>query len=212
MQIVAGRFRHRPLLTNPGMVTRPITQRVKVSLFDKLEPWFIDARVADIYSGTGTMGLEALSRGASAVAFFEHDKVAFDLLKQNIAALKVEDETFAWKVDVTKCSFRPKGDAARFLPFDLIFFDPPYFHAERLTPDTMLYKSLLRLAKPEISAPAARMLFRVAVGTELQLPPHWELKDVMEYSSMAVYVFQKENSGNFEPGEGVEESEESSDG
>jgi 16S rRNA (guanine966-N2)-methyltransferase len=191
MQIVSGRFRHRPLLTNPGLITRPITQRVKVSLFDKLEPWFVDARIADIYSGTGTMGLEALSRGAASVAFFEHDKVAFDLLKQNIASLRVEEETFAWKVDVTKCSFRPKGDAERFLPFDLIFFDPPYFHAERMTADTMLYKALLRLAKPEISTAGVRLLFRVASQTELTLPPVWRLEETMVYSSMTVLIYRK---------------------
>lgn len=190
MNIVSGRFRHRKLHTNPGLITRPITARVKVSLFDYIQPWLDDQRIADIYSGTGTMGLEALSRGARSVVFFEQDKVAFELLKKNVEELKVEDETLCWKVDVTKCSFRPRGgDALR--PFDLMFFDPPYFHVEKMTVGSMMYKSLLRLAKPEISAPTARLLFRVEQKTEYMMPPVWEREELLKYSSMEIGVYRK---------------------
>ena len=132
MQIVAGRFRRRKLETNSGQTTRPLLTRVKVALFDRLQPELAGKRAADLYAGTGTIGLEALSRGAARVTFIEADPRAFTLLRSNIASLQVESETFCWRADVTKCSFRPKG-ADGLLPFDVVFFDPPYFHVANLT-------------------------------------------------------------------------------
>src|SRR6516165_10026496 len=76
MQIVAGKYRHRKLESSPGETTRPITARVKVALFDRLQPELQEARVADIFSGTGTIGLEALSRGAASIVFIESDREA----------------------------------------------------------------------------------------------------------------------------------------
>ena len=190
MQIVAGRFRHRRLETNPGDTTRPLLTRVKVSLFDRLERELTGCRVADICSGTGTIGLEALSRGAKGVVFFEQDSQAFELLRRNIRTLGVQSETVTWRTDVTKCSFRPK-DADDFLPFDLIFFDPPYRHLENMRPGTMLYRSLIRLAKPAISAPGAKLLVRCATQTVLQLPPVWTLGERLDYSSMTIHIFVK---------------------
>ncbi len=109
MQIIAGKYRHRKLQTSPGETTRPITARVKVALFDRLQPLLEDARVADVFAGTGTIGLEALSRGARSVVFIESDLVAVELLRSNIATLKAEEETLCWATDASKCSFRPKG-------------------------------------------------------------------------------------------------------
>jgi 16S rRNA (guanine966-N2)-methyltransferase len=190
MQIVAGRFRRRKLETNPGDTTRPLLTRVKVALFDRIEPLLKGARVADIYSGTGTIGLEALSRGARRVTFFEADRKAFDLLRKNVASLRVEEETLTWKTDVTKCSFRPrKGED--FLPFDVIFFDPPYAHLYNLAPGTMLYRSLQRLAREGISAPRAWLLVRCEQGTKFAMPEAWEPVELLDYSSMEVHLFRK---------------------
>src|SRR5262245_1608079 len=108
MQIVSGKYRHRRLETNPGLATRPITARVKVALFDRLGPALQDARVADVFAGTGTIGLEALSRGARSVVFIESDRKAVELLRRNVQALRVEQETLCWHTDASKSSFRPK--------------------------------------------------------------------------------------------------------
>jgi 16S rRNA (guanine966-N2)-methyltransferase len=195
MQIVSGKFRHRKLETSPGERTRPITVRVKVSLFDRLEPHLADARVGDIFSGTGTIGLEALSRGAESVVFIENDRVAYDMLRRNVAALKVEDETLCWRTDASKCSFRPHGGES-FLPMDVVFFDPPYLYATRLKIGTMLYRSLERLARPGITADAALLVFRCASGTAFDIPPVWRREELIEYSNMDVHLFRKmsENS------------------
>ncbi len=87
VRIIAGEFRHRRLLTNPGLITRPITDRAKEILFERIQDLLVDKRIADIFAGTGSLGLEALSRGAHSVVFLESDKRAFELLEQNVAAL-----------------------------------------------------------------------------------------------------------------------------
>src|SRR3954447_26892385 len=93
MRIIAGEFRGRKLLPPEGQVTRPVTDRVKQSLFDILTPMLPDARVYDCFAGTGSMGLECLSRGAASVVFFEADRSAVARLGQNIAPLGVEDRS-----------------------------------------------------------------------------------------------------------------------
>jgi 16S rRNA (guanine966-N2)-methyltransferase len=124
MRIIAGQYRRRKLMSNPGLTTRPITDFVKETLFGRLEDEIVGKKVADIFSGTGTIGFEALSRGATSVIFLENDPTAFELLKRNVAAIGVESNCLCWKTDIFRCSFRPKGDGPRFLPLDWIFFDP----------------------------------------------------------------------------------------
>ncbi len=99
MRVIAGEFRGRRLIAPSGDVTRPITDRVKQSLFDILTPLLPDARVADCFAGTGSMGLECLSRGSAFVEFFETDRSAVERLRQNIKALGVAE----------RCKVRP-GD------------------------------------------------------------------------------------------------------
>ena len=129
MRIIRGRFGRRKLLSNPGDTTRPITDKVKESLFEYLEDELQGARVADIFAGTGTIGLESLSRGATSIVFFERDRKAVELLRKNVATLKIEDETLCWATDVMKTSFRPKN-CEGMTPFDIAFFDPPSRHRE----------------------------------------------------------------------------------
>src|SRR5579872_6224852 len=190
MQIVSGKYRHRKLESNPGETTRPITARVKVALFDRLQPELQDARVADIFAGAGTIGLEALSRGAASVVFIESDREAVERLRRNVAALKAQDETMCWQTDASKCSFRPKG-AERFLPFDVVFFDPPYLYASRLKSGTMLYRSLERLARDEVTSRESLLVFRCATDTVFEMPAIWQPDRRLEFSSMEVHLFRK---------------------
>ena len=81
MRIIAGEFRGRKLIPPQGDATRPITDRVKQSLFDILTPRIDGARIYDLFAGTGSMGLECLSRGAAHSTFFEADRSALERLK-----------------------------------------------------------------------------------------------------------------------------------
>ena len=102
MRIIAGEHRGRKLLPPEGDVTRPITDRVKQSLFDILAPRIEGARVYDCFAGTGSMGLECLSRGASHATFFEADRSALARLAKNIDAMRVGESATVVKGDLFK--------------------------------------------------------------------------------------------------------------
>lgn len=190
MRIVSGKYRRRLLLTNTGDTTRPITDRAKVVLFDRLQPLLVTGpRVADIFSGTGTMGLEALSRGAKSVVFFEQDHEAHTLLKQNVEALGAQGEALCWRTDVFRTSFHPKG-CPDFLPYDLIFFDPPYKLAPKIQPHSLLYAALERLAKPTLCAPDAWLIFRCDEDAEFELPAAWKPDQVHRVGRMVLYFYR----------------------
>lgn len=172
------------------MVTRPITDRVKEMLFERLTGDLDEARVADVFAGTGTLGLEALSRGAKSVVFVEADRRAHELLVANVAKLGVESETLCWRSDVMRCSYRPKG-VPSFLPYDVIFFDPPFRLVPYIQPGDSLYKSLERLARSDVSSAEALLVFRAPQEAEFTLPPAWSIQSTLEVSRMSIHLAQK---------------------
>jgi 16S rRNA (guanine966-N2)-methyltransferase len=198
VRIVAGRFRRRKLLTNPGTTTRPITDRVKEILFERLSADLEEARVADVFAGTGTLGLEALSRGAKSVVFIENDHSAHELLLANVQKLGAQSETLCWRADVMRCSFRPKGVPA-FLPYDVIFFDPPYRLVPYIQPGDSLYKSLERLARSDVSSSEALLVFRTPEDAEFTLPPEWLIENTLDISSMNIHLARKSQTDTAEP-------------
>jgi 16S rRNA (guanine966-N2)-methyltransferase len=123
MRIISGRFRSRKLHTpKDDGTTRPIPDRVKESVFSILRGNCEGASVLDAFAGTGAIGLEALSRGASKVVFIERDKKSFEMLERNIEMLGVEDEVEAVRGD----ALATVGLNRCPQPVDLVFFDPPY--------------------------------------------------------------------------------------
>jgi 16S rRNA (guanine966-N2)-methyltransferase len=140
MRIIAGKKRGMKLLPPKGSDTRPITDRVKESLFSVLYKYDVieDGVVADLFCGTGSMGLEALSRGARWVTFVEMDRSAVGLLDRNIEKGGFVDESRvicanAWKIGA------PVDEA--FGKYGLVFVDPPY----KMSYDTSLDSQLGRL-------------------------------------------------------------------
>ncbi|MEX0728582.1 MAG: 16S rRNA (guanine(966)-N(2))-methyltransferase RsmD [Planctomycetaceae bacterium] len=192
VRIIAGEFRRRKLLTNPGLTTRPITDRVKEILFSNIEHELQGKRIADIFSGTGTLGFESLSRGAAGVVFIEFDHKAFELLKQNVETLKVEDRTLCWRADAFRCSFRPEG-FPHLHPYDVVFFDPPYKLAPDIKAGLPLFKSLQRLARPDVTSDEAILILRTPERLELTLPEAWQLEEKANYSTMDIAIYRKHN-------------------
>jgi len=172
------------------MVTRPITDRVKETLFELVHASIEGKRIADVFAGTGTLGLEALSRGAAGVVFIEGDRQAFKLLEQNVAKLGVADEVLCWRTDALRTSFRPKG-VDQLLPFDTVFFDPPYRMTRDLRPNGLLYWSLERLARAGTTAPRALLILRTERQAEFQCPPCWSKTRQIDISSMEIHLFEK---------------------
>jgi 16S rRNA (guanine966-N2)-methyltransferase len=127
VRIIAGAFRGRRLTPlGPGdraAHLRPTADRVRESLFSMLghRARIEDARVIDLFAGTGALGLEALSRGAACACFVEDGRVALGLLDRNIALLAVGDRTAVLRQDARRLAEPPP-----MAPFDLAFLDPPY--------------------------------------------------------------------------------------
>lgn len=206
MRIVAGRFKRRPLAAAPGTTTRPLTDRAKVQLFQRLGG-FNGQHILDVFAGTGTIGLEALSRGAATAVFVERDHKAYELLRRNVESLGVADDALCWRADVLRCSFRPKG-REELLPYDRIFFDPPYKIAGDLRPGTPLYKSLERLARPGVCADGAELVLRVPSRQEVSIPEVWRPDESLEMGGMTVHRFRLRGAGadaDAEPGRAEEE-------
>jgi len=121
LRIIAGDWRGRALVTPAGQGTRPTADRTRETLFSMLVSRlgsFDGLRVADLYAGTGGLGLEALSRGAAFACFVETDAKALAAIRANLAALKA-----AQRAEVR---FLSAASLAPAQPFDLIFADPPY--------------------------------------------------------------------------------------
>ncbi len=128
MRIVAGQYRGKPILAPPGQATRPTSDRARESIFNILEhaPWspgLRGARVADLFAGSGALGLEALSRGAAFALFVETDEAARGAIRGNIEALGLFGASRIHRRDATALGPPPASAGA---PFDLAFLDPPY--------------------------------------------------------------------------------------
>ena len=208
MRIITGRFKRRKLLANPGLITRPISDRVKESLFQRLSDHgkIAGRSVADVFAGTGTIGLEALSRGARSVTFFELDRVAFDLLQKNVTTLEADDECLCWQTDILRTSFKPKGAKAHFAPYSLVFFDPPYKMAPDLKPGTRLTFALQRLARESVSTSDVLMVVRVPDRTTVEFPPCWEIDWTLKTSHMDLHICRKAKIELEESGEEIDDS------
>lgn len=172
------------------MTTRPITDRAKEILFENLGGQLNGERVADVFAGTGTLGFEALSRGAKSVVFFEKDARAFELLQQNQDKLGAGKEAFLWRTDILKTSFKPKG-LEEFYPYDLVFFDPPYRMVQGLKPGKQFFRSLERLAKPEVTSEGCLVVFRVPKHATYELPRAWTMDWDLQISTMEMHVLKK---------------------
>ena len=123
LKILGGEFRRRQLGEPPDRVrSRPMPARVKESIFNLLRGWFEDARILDLFAGIGTLGLEAVSRGAADVVMVERDKEIHSILEWNIRELGCEDRCRAVKAD----ALGPSALAQAPRPVDVVFMDPPY--------------------------------------------------------------------------------------
>jgi 16S rRNA (guanine(966)-N(2))-methyltransferase RsmD len=124
MRIIAGKYRSRLIYSPRGVELRPTADRVKESLFGILGAAMIDKAVLDLYSGTGNLGIEALSRGAASCVFVDNNPRCVSAIKQNLRALNIDEGTEVILKDVSRYIKEATAKGAR---FDIIFLDPPYY-------------------------------------------------------------------------------------
>jgi 16S rRNA (guanine966-N2)-methyltransferase len=125
MRVVGGRLRGRPLAGPKSAAIRPTADRLREALFNILSHAYgdpiSDARVLDLFAGTGALGIEAISRGANFVQFVDDGAEGRALIRENVAALGLGGVTRIFRRDATKLGPAHPGE-----PFSLVFLDPPY--------------------------------------------------------------------------------------
>ncbi|MCP4708723.1 MAG: 16S rRNA (guanine(966)-N(2))-methyltransferase RsmD [Planctomycetes bacterium] len=154
MRIIAGTKKRIPLLPPRDNTTRPITDRVKESLFSILQPQIPEKYVLDLFCGTGSLGLEALSRGSCHALMVENDKDSAQRLRKNIAKLNFQECTTVIQTDAFKFVTRPlstnydtQGDNSHQEFIGLAFVDPPYALARMTSDETKLGRLLIDLSR-----------------------------------------------------------------
>ncbi|MBI1774331.1 MAG: 16S rRNA (guanine(966)-N(2))-methyltransferase RsmD [Proteobacteria bacterium] len=172
MKIIAGRFKRRTIEAPPGTDVRPTSGRARQALFNTLAhgDWGVGlegAAVLDAFAGTGALGLEALSRGASHVSFLENDRQALASLRRNIRTLAVEAETTLIAVDAT----RPGRAKAA---VDLAFLDPPYGRG-------LAQKALTALGEGGWFKPGALVVVEVAAAEDIDDSEAFRLLEERRY-------------------------------
>ena len=169
MRVIAGSAKGRTLDAPRGGATRPATDRIRETLFAILEPILGDARVLDLFAGAGTLGIEALSRGAASATFVERSAEALKALRRNIAATGFGDRSELAAMDVL--SFLERSVAG---PYDVVFCDPPFA-------DVALLEATL--AHPRLAAalaPEAYVVARVLRKHQPRLPDGVAVRRVKE--------------------------------
>ena len=120
LRVVAGEFGGRPLKTLEGKTTRPTTDKVKGAIFNMIGPFFDGGRVLDLFSGSGSLAIEAISRGMSSAVLVEKDRRAQAVIQENIKMTKSEEQFQLLKMDEARALTQLTGQ------FDLVLLDPPY--------------------------------------------------------------------------------------
>lgn len=197
MRIIAGTWRSRKIARPRGRTTRPMPDRVKEAIFSILASHFgcpgslPQLPVADVFSGGGTMGLEALSRGAGHCTFFERDRFALTALAQNIAALDAGGVSRIVRGDAWRVSARETAtDGCR-----LLFLDPPYRDATNTTADGSVLRYLAHVAGAR--APDAKHLMVVLhhpakVAYDGSTVRFWRIIESRRMGSSGVTFFKNE--------------------
>jgi len=123
MRVIAGKAKKTLLKAPEGFDTRPTTDKIKETLFNILNPYLADADFLDLFSGSGAIGIEALSRGAKYAAFVENNRAALDCIKLNLKNTKLDSQAEIYPMDVLEAirALEIKGKV-----FDVVFMDPPY--------------------------------------------------------------------------------------
>ena len=194
LKILGGEFRRRQLGEPPDRIrSRPMPARVKESIFNLLRGWFDDARVLDLFAGIGTVGLEAVSRGATDVVMVERDKEIHSILEWNIRELGCGDRCRAVKAD----ALGPSSLAQAPRPVDVAFMDPPYAIMQEEKMVTAVLTQLQRLES--VMADKSWLVLR----TPMPLTPEqrtitcYSGPEVHEYGEdMFVYLYYLDRTAN----------------
>jgi len=191
MRIIGGKWRSRRLVRPRTSLTRPIPDRVKQALFDMLgshydTPGVLPAlRVADVFAGSGSMGLEALSRGAESCSFFERGREALSALRRNIETLGASDSATVVAVQAWSCAELDEHGQ----PFNLVFLDPPYRDSEDTGGSGRVRRYLRRLAESNPHPPLVILHHQAGADFTAAADDPWQILEQRRFGTHRVTFF-----------------------
>lgn len=183
MRVIAGKARSLQLKTPEGLDTRPTTDRIKETLFNMIMPRIGGCSFLDLFSGSGAIGIEALSRGAKSAVFVENSKEAVSCIKYNLKFTHLEDAAVLMECDALTAINRLNGKGV----FDIIFMDPPYRHDYEKN-------VLMALKKSDIADEYTTIIFEAALDTDISYieKEGYEIEKIKKYkTNMHVFVHKK---------------------
>ncbi len=178
MRIIAGEHKGARIFPPPGRDTRPTSDRVRENVFNIVAPWVEDARVLDLYAGSGAMGLEALSRGAATAVFVENDSGAVRAIERNLDKLRLHGATVV-RLEATVALVQEASSGRK---YDLVLLDPPY---------SMTDFAALGRYLPTVLADDGLLVLETAARVEPELPD-LSVRTTRKYGSARVTVFEHE--------------------
>lgn len=191
LRITTGILKGMAVAGPKGELTRPTTARVRQAVMNTLAPYFAEARLADLFAGSGAIALEALSRGASGAILVENGRHALGVLEANINEAQRRIEKAGEKADVRllkRSVGKSWGELEALGPFDIIWADPPYADVPRWAPELLTRGAAI--GKPEAvlvveSDEAGRDALIAAAKDE----PRWEVWKEKEYGDTFITMF-----------------------
>lgn len=180
MRIIAGSARSRRLIAPDVSTTRPVTDRVREAVFSMIGSWVSEAWVADLYAGTGSFGLEALSRGATSVRFVENNRKAIKALTENINTVGLGGSVIAQDVGVFLRTNQER--------FHIVFIDPPWE-----VPSTMV-SDQLALLDTMLEQTGEVIVSRRSGDDGPVVPGNWETVTERRYGDTKIFRYEKENA------------------
>lgn len=179
MRIISGELRGRIVKTPSSKYTRPTTDKVKESLFNYLVNFlnFDGFSVCDVYAGSGSLGLESLSRGASEIHFVEKNYPVVKVLEQNIEILKVKDVSRIFKMPAVRFSSLKEHNA-----YNLIFADPPFFKDD-------IHVVVAQLLKNNFLLPDGLLIVERSVQTKKKDVEMFNIEPFKQIGDSLIYQF-----------------------
>ena len=182
MRIVGGQFRGRPLKSPSSQTIRPTSDKLRESIFNILAHAYgdpiTDARVLDLFAGTGALGCEAMSRGAKFALFVDEGAEARGLIRENVEKLSLTGTTKIFRRDASKL-----GEIGAMDPFDLVFCDPPYGKG-------FAEKSLASACAGKWLSASAFLVVEEAVKSAFKTPDGFEELERREYGDSEIIILR----------------------
>ena len=183
MRVIAGTAKRIQLKTIEGLDTRPTTDRIKETLFNMISEYLADSNFLDLFSGSGAIGIEALSRGANKAVFVEQSKLAMNCIRENLKKTKLEERARLCEMDAVSGLRKLENTEV----FDYVFMDPPY--------NQLLEKDVLEyLSKSTLLSEDALVIVEASIDTDFSYVSDlgFKIVKIKEYKTNKHIFLEKE--------------------